>query len=216
MRAEIDWSRLGLSANPFENVLPGQRLEWVDWPPGLAEGLNLLPFAIQLVGQHKGAGKSTLLRACQAELSVRGRTTHFVYVAPGARWREPLPSGTEVLLVDEANRLSRQGWRRVARHRSAGGSILLGTHQPAPLQGLVPFELGRLALRGWIDRRCAAHGWRELPAELAALLPAIERAAQGVNYRIQRILYELLEDRVRGAELDAHALAQALARVPAT
>jgi hypothetical protein len=42
----------------------------------------------------------------------------------------------------------------------------------------------------------------------------VERAAQGVNYRIQRILYELLEDRVRGASFDAAALAQAVARVP--
>lgn len=151
MPAEIDWRRLGLSANPFENVLPGEGLEWVDWPPGLAARLGASRFAIQLVGPHKGAGKSTVLRACQARLDETGRRTHFVYVPPTARWRAPLPDDTEVLLVDEANRLSWMGWRRVRRFRKRGGALLLATHVPAPLGDLENLR-ARAARAARLDR----------------------------------------------------------------
>jgi hypothetical protein len=213
MHREIDWGRLGLTGNPFENVLPGERLEWVDWPPGLAARLDTRPFAIQLLGPHKGAGKSTVLRASQAHLEQAGCRTHFVYVAPGATWRAPIPAGTQALLVDEANRLSWLGWRRVRGFRRRGGALLLATHVPAPLPGLETFALEPLALRGWIHKRCADHGWTALPPELERLLPEVERAAKGVNYRIQRLLYELLEDRVRGEAFDAAALARAVERL---
>lgn len=54
-------SALGLRGNPFENVLPGAQLDWVDVPSPVLAALSARPFRVELVGE-KGAGKSTTLR----------------------------------------------------------------------------------------------------------------------------------------------------------
>jgi hypothetical protein len=208
---KADWSRLGLLGNPFENVLPGERLEWVAWPDGLEAALSKPPFAILLLGAERGAGKSTLLRACEARLRGQGLTCSFVYVPPDRRWSQGHPvESADVLLVDEADRM--RPWHRwkVRRWRARGGSVLLGSHTPWALPGLTTFDLAAHPRRGWVEKRLAAHGMAALPSWLETWLPDFERAAGGVSYRLQRILYELFEALARGAACDEETAARAI------
>lgn len=46
-----DWSSLGLTGNPFENVAPGEELSWVDVAPEVADALRTRPFCVELVGE---------------------------------------------------------------------------------------------------------------------------------------------------------------------
>lgn len=205
-----DWARLGLLGNPFENVLPGTHLDWVEFPPALDEALARRPFRIELVGP-KGAGKSTLLRASESRLLAAGLSVAYRYLPPGESNAGAWPEGAQVLLLDEADRASRGSLRRLLRGEA--GSVLLGTHRPVlerpSLSLALPVEHGL----GWVARRVAALTMPgRSPPDFAPWLPEIARACNGVNYAVLRALYELAEELARGAPLDAATVASALAR----
>ena len=75
------------------------------------------------------------------------------------------------------------------------------------------FELHRLPLRDWVQRRIEAFALPGAPpADFERWVPSAERAAGGVNYGIQRILYELAEEWARGAPDDEDTFAEAVRR----
>ncbi|MEW5739396.1 MAG: hypothetical protein AB1938_10745 [Myxococcota bacterium] len=197
---EANWSVLGLEGNPFENVQPGERLEWVDVARPIREALEVRPFCIELVG-HKGAGKTTTLRWYAA----RHPDAVYFYVdgpSPEVPW-----GAARVLCVDEANNASKSALRALAREAEERGvSLLLATHHS--LAHEVPwvktFELAKYPALSWVDRRVAAVaklGQRhfDFDAVARALFPRVS----GVNYALLRVLYELAENLARG--VDAHA-----------
>ncbi|MEW6432362.1 MAG: hypothetical protein AB1730_12715 [Myxococcota bacterium] len=208
-RNEADWAALGLTGNPFENVLPGEHLDWVDVPAPVRAALAHRPFVVELVGE-KGAGKTTTLRWYAGHHA----DARYAYCA-GADL-PPLPwEGAQVLCLDEANNLSRDALEAVAREaRTRGVSLLVSTHWTlAEALGRVQsFALGRFTALSWVDKRVAAASLTgrarfDFDAVAHALFPRVSR----VNYALLRVLYELAENLARGIE--AHdALDDALAR----
>lgn len=195
-----DWSRLGLSGNPFVNVLPGTHLEWVEVPPALEEALAARPFRVELVGD-KGAGKSTLLRGWAAQHA--GARYH--YVAPGAALEVEVVPAAGALALDEANNARPRALAAVGRAAAARGvSLLVASHftvAQALGGGFRTFALADVAGLDWVRRRVEAAtlpGARpfDFPAVARALFPRVSRVA----YALQRVLYELAEDLARGAE----------------
>jgi len=206
-----DWGRLGLTGNPFENVAPGERLEWVCVPDGVRRALAARPFRVELVGP-KGAGKSTVLRALLAELP----RAQLRYLAPGDRLALPDP-GVETFAVDEADRASPGELRLLGRDADRRGlSLLFGTHRPLAADlglALSSFALAEAPALEWVGKRVAARRIGDTPRfeEVAARLwPKL-----GTNYGVLRALYELAEELARGAPLDDEAISAALGKARA-
>lgn len=188
----VDWNRLGLTGNPFENIAPGTRLEWVTLSREVSAALATRPFRVELVGD-KGAGKSTTLRWYAA--------TH-----PGTRYlyapRDPLDGsleGVEVLCLDEANAAAPAALQRLAV-RVRDLSVLVSTHQALEAFGAVrSFALSAVPAFGWVARRSASASLAGAAAfDFAALVPRIVAQVGPTNYAVQRVLYELAENLARG------------------
>lgn len=207
--SEADWTSLGLKGNPFENVLPGEHLDWVDVAPAIRAALEHRPFAVELVGE-KGAGKTTTLRWYAGHHP----DARYVYCAgaelPTLPWED-----AAVLCLDEANNLNREALETVVRDaRRRGVSLLVSTHWPLAdvLGDVKTFPLAQHAALSWVEKRVAAasiagHSHFDFHAVAHALFPRVSR----VNYALLRVLYELAENLARG--LEAHdALDDALAR----
>lgn len=212
-----DWAALGLRGNPFQNVEPGTRLEWVDWPHALRAALASPPCCVEILGRRRGEGKSTLLRAVEASLRQEGRAVEYRYLSPHDRFDGQVPSGTEVFLLDEADRASRRAIGRVSRWREeTRGSLVLGTHAPLAIPGALQIDLSAHRLRGWIAARVRAHALpgTDVP-DFERWLPDAERAAGGVNYGILRVLYELAEELARGRANDEVTFTEAVRRARA-
>ncbi len=208
--AAPDWSRLGLSGNPFVNVLPGTHLEWVEVPVALAEALAARPFRVELVGD-KGAGKTTLLRAWAAQHA----DARFHAVAPGAALPAEVVPASGALVLDEANNATRRALAAVGRAAAARGvSLLVSSHftvAKALGGGFRTLVLADVLGLEWVQRRvdaAALPGARpfDFPAVARALFPRVSRVA----YALQRVLYELAEDLARGAAYGDPLVARAL------
>lgn len=208
-QSEADWTSLGLKGNPFENVMPGEQLDWVDVPPAIRAALEHRPFLVELVGE-KGAGKTTTLRWYAGHHA----DARYVY-CPGAELPELPWHDAAVLCLDEANNLNRDALQSVAREAQVRGtSLLVSTHWTLAdvLAGVTSFPLAQHTALSWVDRRVAAaslagHAHFDFHTVAHALFPRVSR----VNYALLRVLYELAENLARG--LEAHdALDDALAR----
>lgn len=209
---EPNWSSLGLSGNPFENVVPGEHLDWVDVARPIREALEARPFLLELVGE-KGAGKTTTLRW----YADRHPDARYAYVA-GRAIDDVDWEGAKALCLDEANNASKDSLRAVLRRaRERGVSLLVSTHHSLAdvLDGVKTFELAKHPALSWVDRRVAAvalvgHAHFDFDAVARALFPR----TSCVNYALLRVLYELAENLARGVE--AHdALEDALTRARA-
>ncbi|MCC6334419.1 MAG: hypothetical protein IT380_10585 [Myxococcales bacterium] len=205
---DTNWSGLGLKGNPFENVLPGERLDWVDVARPIREALEARPFRVELVGD-KGAGKTTTLRwyaATHADVLYQYVEGAHVEV----EW-----DGARVLCLDEANKASPSSLRRLLSGAEARGvSLLFSSHQSLSdaVPGVKSFELARHHALSWVNRRVAAaallgHAHFDFDAVARALFPRVSH----VNYALLRVLYELAENLARGVEAHA-ALEDALRR----
>lgn len=202
------WDSLGLRGNPFENVGPGERPDWVSVPAAVAEATARRPFTVELVGE-KGAGKSTLLRALAARMQ-----GDYRYVDQ-ARPREAVaPIAGGLWCLDEANNAA-PGWLgEVAQAaRRVGASLLVGTHWSLAAQ--VPW-IRSLALAAhppgdWVQRRVASVALpAAAPFDFAAIAASLAESVR-VTYAVQRVLYELAENLAWGGALPA-ALDDAIAR----
>lgn len=209
--ARVDWASLGLTGNPFENVQPGEHLEWVSVPPALAAALERPRFRVELVGE-KGAGKTTTLRWYAATHA--GARFHYV----DAPKLDVSLDGVRVLCLDEANVASPAELARVGRlTRERGVSLLVSTHWSLAkhLGEMETFVLDTVELQGleWVARRVAS---RALPGgalvDFSALAAVVAPRVGFVNYGVQRVLYEYAETLARGSSHEA-ALADAFRRV---
>lgn len=194
--ARADWEAIGLTGNPFINVVPGEHLEWVELPPGLDAALAVRPSAVELVGVHKGAGKSTALKA-------------VIVATPGSRYhhaQQPLSfetlAGVTLFALDEANLWPARAVTELGKHaRASGMSLLFGTHHSLAflIPGLTSLHLDRLPTWAWLERRVVA---ATLPAaapfDFVALGRTISLHFQHVKYGVLRVLYELAEELARG------------------
>ncbi len=187
-----DWSSLGLTGNPFENVAPGEALSWVDVAPEVAEALRTRPFCVELVGE-KGAGKTTTLRWYAAQ----HEDARYGYVSGAELPRE----AAAVWCLDEVNNAPPSAVRElVAQAQRRGMSLLLSSHVAHLEPGLRQIELSRCHALGWVHRRVAAAA---LPGATAFDFPAVAASVfpsrTVVNYALLRVLYELAENLARGA-----------------
>lgn len=208
-----DWRALGLTGNPFENVSPGERLEWVSLSPAIEAALAKPSFRVELVGE-KGAGKSTTLKWFAATHA----GARFVYVEPGTKLDLPL-EGVKVLCLDEANNAAPSALARVGRLTwERGVSLLVSTHWSLA-KHLGDVETISLESQRWLEwvRRRVASASLEGGAlvDFSALAAEVAPRVGFVNYAVQRVLYEYAENRARGLGHDA-ALEDAFRRATTT
>ncbi len=193
----VDWNALGLTGNPFENITPGEHLDWVDVPTEIAAAISTRPFRVELIGE-KGAGKSTLLRWYAATHA----DAQYHYVT-GPKSAPQLRDDARVICLDESNNAAPATLKRVV---ASGRSLFIGTHVSlAPhIVGLKTFELAKHPSLSWLHRRVAAASLPGGPrVDLAGLASELAPRASHVNYALQRVLYELAENLARGVELHA-------------
>ncbi len=106
------WSHLGLRANPFQSL---NRADWLEiaWLPAqLAAWLEQPTAVLQILGE-KGSGKTSALLAISRTLRQQHYQTSYVYLPADEPHPELEPLKDGVLIVDEAQRLSRQARKRL-------------------------------------------------------------------------------------------------------
>lgn len=195
------WRELGLTGNPFENILPGQQLDWVDVPTAVHDALQAKPFVIQLIGE-KGAGKSTLLRWYAATHA----DAHYHY-ADVSLALKPEAETARVLCLDEANKASPAAVKALAARAAARNqSLFISTHHSLErvVPGVKTFELAGHEALGWVARRVAAVTLEGAQAfDFLGIARDVYARTSRVNYAVQRVLYELAENLARGVEVAA-------------
>lgn len=122
---------LGYRCNPFRALT---REEWYDvarLPEPLLEILHQLPPLTQILG-HKGSGKTSTLIAIERQLSSHGQQTRYEYLPPGSNRYRARIQDIEVLLLDEAQRLSQGSLKKllalIGRSDAAQPRIILSSH----------------------------------------------------------------------------------------
>ena len=147
------YHRYNLVRNPFGELTREQRAE-LAVVPELESYLTLLApggrVALQFIGDC-GRGKSTHL----LHLAARLPAASYVYFPEDGR-RPPLPAGTSVLVVDEAQRM---GWLRQIQMIRSGRPLVLGTHR----------DLSRLLSRGGYAVTTIALDAAKSPDEIAEI-----------------------------------------------
>jgi len=194
-----------MSGNPFR-VLPRSELGGIYVPPNsgqvatAAGVLNSTATVVEVLAP-RGFGKSTLLAAVADRLDRRQTACLYHYLPFGQPNRLPPLYGFQVLLLDEAQRLSwwnrcrLSGWLRAAPRR-----LITGTHRPRPLrsyshQCIALPPLTGAHLRAVFARRIAASGGDPqqigLDANAATLLAgdcSDLRQAESVLYEVFQTL----------------------------
>jgi hypothetical protein len=117
---------LGLRCNPFRTLTDEEQAAAAVLPPGLEALLAGGPRHLQLLGEP-GRGKSTTLLALGARFREQGYRVAYEYLPEGTRRFATDPSGLEVFLLDEAQRLGPLEKRRLLRSAS-GRALILSAH----------------------------------------------------------------------------------------
>jgi hypothetical protein len=95
---------LNLRGNPFRRLTQEEWEHVAILPPSVA-GILALGFThLQILGPP-GAGKTATLHALCGHFTQRGLRTRYLYLSPGGARRIRHEAGTEILLIDEFQRL---------------------------------------------------------------------------------------------------------------
>ncbi|MCE5216129.1 hypothetical protein LLH03_03760 [bacterium] len=190
--------------NPFEPLEPEAFADPYLWPPEALRFLKGEGDCLQVLG-GEGMGKTTLLRLLQRELEATGVRTQYACLPAVDTVELPGVEPGVLVLLDEADRLSRGELGELLRHlRESGGRLVLGTHRSLAAQvrraGLTCLEvrlrpLRRIEeLRALLQTRLRQAGWHLddwLPEAAARRLLA---AGRGNPLRCLQLAYELGEE----------------------
>ena len=210
--------QLGLRANPF------RALEDDEWA-----AIAVLPEAalraagqgghLQVLGE-RGRGKTTTLLGLQARLRQAGQRTAYEYVPEGQNTFQAALAGSDVFLLDEAQRLTRNERNRLLGAARAGLRLMLGSHDDLePLFAAAGLRLGSLRL----ENEGRAHLEAVLVRRVAFF--ALTPVAPGVTFEpgavdylhvqfgtdlraSERFLYEVFQTLTRPGPISAEQLRQ--------
>jgi hypothetical protein len=207
----------GFWANPFRALSDREWAEVAVLSPCVRECWDRSSADLQILGSM-GAGKTTTLLALKALAEDEGQRVAYAYLAEG---RSDLPGDLpdvatlDLMLVDEAQRLSRRGWACVLgplTGRPAGAPrLVLASHRDqAPRlatagRPCVTVDVDRMTpaeYRAVLDRRLAQARLADRPhATLSDDAVAYLLAAFGTERRAaERLLYEVFQ-RLRAPEV---------------
>ncbi len=130
---------MDLSGNPFSVVSREELADMYVPLPAVehtADTILRLPHQIVEIQAPAGYGKSTLLSALRRRLTDAEVTHRYHYLPIDQPNRLPELGAVNVLLLDEAQRLSRWNRRRVRRWLGGDTRMITGTHRPLRLRGI--------------------------------------------------------------------------------
>jgi len=212
--------RLGFRCNPFRRPTAEEWASLAVLPGGLLEAVRGGGH-VQVIGDA-GTGKSTCLRGLAARFAGEGRRAGYECLAAGQRRPATRVGGLEVLLLDEAQRLTRRERSGLLEGLAAGRGrprMVLGVHEDlTPLfarygQPLLTVRLGRCPPShavAVLSRRLSYFALDDPPAtafsaEAAGYLCA---ALDGNLRRIDDFLYEFFQALPRPGLVTAAMLAE--------
>lgn len=86
--------------------------------------------AVTQIVAKAGHGKSTFLAAVAEALNEADASVESIYLEPSLRTRVPVPQANlRVLILDEAERLTRRNLRRIVQWTRGGGRLIVSSHQ---------------------------------------------------------------------------------------
>ena len=211
------FEQFGLKWNPFRLVAQKELADV--YVPDLHDSQNL---ASQISGSRipvtqiiarTGHGKSTLLLAVRDELESREVENRLIYIEPAMLSRVALPSeDVRVLILDEAERLTKNNFWRLIRWTSDGRRLVFSTHndllRDQSRSDFTSFELPQLTAENvvqFFETRCK---WASISADLTLDSRAAEWLVKncGGNIRIiEAVFYEAFQTRLN---LPAESLEQ--------
>ncbi len=207
MRSYFPFHALGYRANPFRALTDEEWAKVAVLPPEIERLLPDEATHLQLLGD-KGAGKTTTLLGLQRRLDQTGRVTSYVYLAEGQTRLPALPRPPDVLLLDEAQRLtSRERARLLDLLRPDARRyirLLLSSHEDlAPLFARRSLPLHTVHYDGLDEAHLHAVIRRRLDYFRLPDVPAVTIAPEtlrylwqsyGANLRaVEQVLYEVFQ-----------------------
>jgi chromosomal replication initiation ATPase DnaA len=199
--------RLGYRSNPFRALTPDEWRRLALVPTGLQDLIDSPGRLTQIIGDQ-GAGKTSLLLALERSLLDAGRQVAYEYLPFTATDFKTDLNSINLLLVDEAQRLSRSSLRRllssIALTRDVGLQVILSSHtdlarfaadKGIPMRTIRLETLSRSFTEALIEQRLkyferpGYSGVRLSAAALGALT-----AHCGADLRgLERLLYEIYQ-----------------------
>lgn len=202
------FERIGLKWNPFRTVTSEEKREVY-----LADLYETIELADQVafsdapytqIIARAGHGKSTFLAAIAAVLDDAGTRFKSHYLQPSLRTRVRVPEDdVRILILDEAERLTRRNLRQLVRWTSHGGRLIVSSH--GDLSGVAAdsrnpvtirlTDVTSVGLRRYFDTRLR---WAGSGEERFVLTPDGADwllASSGGNLRVvAAVLYEFFQD----------------------
>jgi hypothetical protein len=212
---------LGFRGNPFRRLTDDESVAVTVLPDGLLRVAGSSPDHLQILADQ-GRGKSTCLRALERIFTRSGLRTAHEYLADGRNSFNSVPDGTDVFLLDEAQRLKarerarllvgasdhRRGFRLVvgvhddmaslfARHRLRLKTVRLDSINPEYMQAILTRRLAFFAL--------------DDPPAITFSVDAVRYLCDvfGGNLRlVERFLYEVFQSKLACDTLTSATLAR--------
>jgi chromosomal replication initiation ATPase DnaA len=221
---------MGFRCNPFRALTREEWSEVAILPPQIDEILSRDFTHLQVIGEQ-GAGKTTTLFALKRHFSNQGQRVQYRYLPPGEkRFRGDLRA-TDILLLDEMQRLSKIHRTRlikvIASQNGEGVRLIFSTHEdlttlferhnrPLETKSLERHE--KAFVRQVIERRLQFFALDEQPEvrfSESAFRFLVETFGSDLRSR-EDLLYDVFQQRGFEGEITDETLRQAMTRDPST